>query len=927
MKISFRHLSILVAVLFATNVFAQQETLDTEYGKKIIEATSESDHLNEMIDHLPASDIPTPLDFFGTIVGEPGVLHYTHEIYDYFYMLADASPNVIVRNIGKTEEGRDMLEVVVASEETISNLDTYRGYLNTLSDPRKTNDDEAAEIIKKAKPAYYFTAGLHSPETGSPEMVMELAYRIAVGQSPMIKNIRENAITIITPVTEPDGRDRVVDTYKWREENNGLTPNLAYWGAYVAHDNNRDGYGLALNITRNILNNYLSWTPTVLHDLHESVPFLYVSTGKGPYNPYFDATVVNEWNKLAYNDVDNLTRRDMPGVWTWGYYNGWAGSYLFSIANNRNAIGRFYETFGNSVPESMERNVGAFSATQEWYRMNPPKEKTNWGLRDNVNYSQSGVLTSLDYVATNREDLLSNFYYRSKKAINTGKNEAPHAFVIPKKQNRGLATIRLVNLLRDQGIEVHETDRTVSWKTGKGNTQEIKNGAYIVRMDQPYRTMIGTLLDVQSFPNNYDPPYDDVGWTMSFLYQVASHKVADSDILNQKMNLLTENIRPESKIEKKSRDWLLVNNSTDDEVASFRLQLANIPMQSSNEAFKAEGMDFAAGSFIIDTKNLSGDQKERVENKAKELGINLYGTNKKPDADMHELTVPKIALVHTWIPTPQNAGWWHAAFDKLGIPYSYISIQKLKTMSPDDYDVIILPSFRGGATTLIQGSSMAGPPIPWKTTDLTPNIGKIDETDDMREGMGSEGVANLHAFVNRGGVLITDASSSNIPIELGMTRNVRVTQTRNLVTRGSIFNAEVADKGSPITYGYADTLAVYFDQSPVFQATEAGGGNFFGYRNPEWLTQEQWNTDYPRVVMRFAKNQKDLLLSGMLKGGQELAGKPAVIDMPMGDGNIVMFANHPFWRWQTHGSHSLVFNTILHWDNLNLGKKTYTADN
>ena len=52
----------------------------------------------------------------------------------------------------------------------------------------------------------------------------------------------------------------------------------------MQHDNNRDGIGVGLHLTQNILNSFLTWHPTVFHDLHESVTLLYVSTGTGPYN-------------------------------------------------------------------------------------------------------------------------------------------------------------------------------------------------------------------------------------------------------------------------------------------------------------------------------------------------------------------------------------------------------------------------------------------------------------------------------------------------------------------------------------------------------------------------------------------------------------------------------------------------------------------
>ncbi len=141
-------------------------------------------------------------------------------------------------------------------------------------------------MIGEGKAIYWASGSIHSPETGSPEMLMEMAYRLAVEETPFIQQIRKNVIVLITPTLEVDGRDMQVDLYNWRKANEGKrAPSLLYWGKYVAHDNNRDSLGMALALTRNQMAAFLEYHPTVLHDLHESQSFLYTSTGTGPTTP------------------------------------------------------------------------------------------------------------------------------------------------------------------------------------------------------------------------------------------------------------------------------------------------------------------------------------------------------------------------------------------------------------------------------------------------------------------------------------------------------------------------------------------------------------------------------------------------------------------------------------------------------------------
>ena len=298
---------------------------DTAYGAKIAEYTTEKYFLTELVDHLPASDkVPSPEKVLGYAVGTPNKLTYTKDLYRYYRELAAASPRVRVFVAPeKSEEGREQMLVVVSDEANLAKLDRYKEINAKLADPRHLTDAEAQTLVAEGKPFYWASGSIHSPETGSPEMLMEMAYRLAVEDSPFIEDIRKNMIIMITPALEVDGRDRMVDLYNYRKANPGKpSPPLLYWGKYVAHDNNRDGLGLALALTRNQMRTFLEYHPTVLHDLHESVPYLYTMTGTGPYNAWLDPLAIDEFQLLAYHEIEEMTKRGVPGVWTHGFYDG-----------------------------------------------------------------------------------------------------------------------------------------------------------------------------------------------------------------------------------------------------------------------------------------------------------------------------------------------------------------------------------------------------------------------------------------------------------------------------------------------------------------------------------------------------------------------------------------------------------------------------
>ena len=142
----------------------------------------------------------------------------------------------------------------------------------------------------------------------------------------------------------------------------------------------------------------------MLHDLHESVPYLYDNTvGDGPYNAWLDPLLTNEWQMIGWNNVQEMTRLGMPGVFAHGNFDTWSPGYLMFMAATHNGISRLYETFGNGgTAETVERTLSPSETSRTWYRQNPPLPRVKWSLRNNNNYEQTGLLVSLSYFANNR---------------------------------------------------------------------------------------------------------------------------------------------------------------------------------------------------------------------------------------------------------------------------------------------------------------------------------------------------------------------------------------------------------------------------------------------------------------------------------------------------------------------------------------------
>ncbi|MEK7722981.1 MAG: M14 family zinc carboxypeptidase, partial [Acidobacteriota bacterium] len=710
---------------------APVQPIDEPYTQSILKNTTDKMFLTELINYLPSSaKVPTPEKILGYPIGTPNKLTYTKDQYRYYRELEKTSPRVkVFLAPEKSEEGRDQMLILVGDEANLAKLARYKEITGKLADPRKIDDAAAQALIAEGKVFYWASGSIHSTETCSPEMLMEMAYRLAVDESPFMQAIRKNVIVMITPTLEVDGRDKMVDLYNYRKANEGKrVPNLLYWGKYVAHDNNRDSLGMALALSRNQMAHFLDYHPQVLHDLHESVPFLYTSTGTGPYNAWLDPIVVNEWQSMAYHEIEEMTKRGVPGVWTHGFYDGWAPNYMFYTANGHNSIGRFYETFGNGGADTQDRVVGNQS-NRDWYRPNPPLPRVKWSLRNNVNMQQSAILFAMNYTANNKDKFLNNFYLKSKRSVAKGRTEGPAAYVLPASETRPVEAAELINLLKMQGVEIHKLDKEIETKEGKFGV-----GSYVVRMDQPYSRMADMLLDTQYYNVNDPAPYDDTGWTLGPLHNVKTVRVKDEKILDTPMTLTNGMIKVAGKVEGIGTTAWVVNHTGESAIAQLRFRLKDIKFSSAEAGFKVGDKSFNAGSYIIKSEGNPADTAARLGKEATDLGLVATAVDKIPEVASHSVGTPRIAFVHTWTNT-QNEGWYRIEFDRLGIPYDYISDQNLAKIPNlrEKYDVVIFGPVGGTAQNIVRGQAKLSEkeaPIPWKKSDLTPNIGMSPDTTD-----------------------------------------------------------------------------------------------------------------------------------------------------------------------------------------------------
>jgi hypothetical protein len=663
-----------------------------------------------------------------------------------------------------------------------------------------------------------------------------------------------------------------------------------------------------------------------MHDLHESLTLLYTYSGAAPQNPNLDPILFAELPWFSNFELAQMTKWGMPGVYTHAFMDGWSPGYLGSVAYNHNGMMRMYETQsgresgpgrggqgegrggegrggegrgrgaarGEGAGEGQGRGGAAATAPtgrggaqqREWYRglPVPPGAANNFSRRNNTNYMQTGVLSALQLTSTFPNLILENFYRKTQNSIDSGKNDPPHGYVIPVQRDMTRAAA-LVNILRVQRIEVRQAAK--EFKIGDAT---FPAGSYVIKRDQPYGRLAKNLLERQLYPDPNLRTYDDSGWTMGLAMLTDVKEIKDKAILDVPTTLVKEAV-VKGTIAGTGSAGLAVAHYGSTNMIAFRYGLRNTPMKIASKSFNVGNREFPAGSFVI----LGDTSVARAA--VEELGLTAAALSEVPAVPMHDADVPRVAIYTPWNGT-QEIGWVRHAFDKFGIPFDLIYKERVRKGNlRGDYDVIVMPT-----QTATRQSVFAPPaarPVPYLKTEKYKFLGMYGESADITGGMGGEGVDAFAKFLDAGGTLITMGNAVRFPAEFGFVRTVDASgsTSNQFYAPRPLVNAEVLRLDHPVFYGYIDKIMPikYIQGQPLMSVSPA---------------------DQRYVLARYVGGDA-AVLSGLMRGADEIRERPFAVDVPggySGKGRVFLFSNNPIYRWQNHGEFNMVFNAMLNWN-------------
>ncbi|MEE9466318.1 MAG: M14 family zinc carboxypeptidase, partial [Candidatus Neomarinimicrobiota bacterium] len=477
---------------------------------------------------LGAKDLPTPKSHFGFVPGTDRELFTYEELIRYLKVVDDASDRVVLREIGRSPEGRTMYVCFISAPENLVRLDELRTINQQLA--WNTNLDAArrTQYLKDGRVFVLGTLSMHSGEVGPSQAAPLIVYEAATTDDPARLAILAETVYMMVPNHNPDGMNMVVANYhkyKGTEFEGANLPGIYH--KYVGHDNNRDFVTLSQTDTKAISTiTSRDWMPQVMvekHQMGSTAPRYFVPPMHDPIAENVDAELWN-WTWIFGSEiVRDMTSQGLKGVSQHNRFDDyWPGST--ETSSWKGVISLLTEAASARVASPLyvepTELVGRGKGLSEYkisINMTDPWPGGWWRLSDIVAYEVASTWSILRTAAGHRRDLLAFRNDVSRRAVAQGQNQAPAYFIMSVSQQHDAGELAgIVNLLHEHGVKVHRlsTDLIIEDRT-------LQAGDVVVSLAQPYRAFIKEVMEAQRFPErHYTPggkliePYDITSWSL-----------------------------------------------------------------------------------------------------------------------------------------------------------------------------------------------------------------------------------------------------------------------------------------------------------------------------------------------------------------------------------------------------------------------------
>ncbi len=834
-------------------------------------------------------DIPAPEALFGFAPCADYKLANYEAIDRYFQALDRASDRMRLVEIGRSVEGRPLRLAIISSERNLKRVDRYRQIAAALARATAGNapvqDANARALAREGRAIVWIDFGLHSSEVAHAQAAPLFAWRMVTGESESLRRIRDEVVLLLMPNMNPDGTTLVADWYMRHVGTpfeKSSPPELYH--RYVGHDNNRDWFMLTQPESQAVARQlYDVWFPQILHNQHQEAPFparIFVPPFEDPINPQIPPLVVRGINTVGDAITRRLEQEGKRGAISRVQFDAWWNGGMRTAPYFHNMIGILTETaHASATPTTYDAATfpATFSnglSTREPSMDYPsPYEGGRWTQRDSCEYMLTASMAVLDIAAKRREEWLYDSYQMARQAIRAGERET---FLVPLSQWDAPTAALLIQTLRRGGVQVEEALEPF---TLHGRVFGV--GTYVIRGAQPFRAYVRDLLLPQQYPDRRlypggppDRPYDVTGWTLPL--QMGVEVVRVEDAVTVPTAQVTEaglRARPfddggpllaiDPRLNNSAR---LVN----------RLLAAGLPVQRATAPVDVRGEAWPAGSFLIEA---TAAAVALAREAAATLGVSVRALATWPDVARVPIRPARVGLYRPWGGN-MDEGWTRFVLEQFEFGTVTLRDADIRDAGLSQrVDVIVLPD--ASYQSMLHGLRPGTMPEPYTG------------------GLGPRGVAALYEFVARGGVLIALDSASELPLTafgLPLQNELAGLRDHEFFIPGSLLRVDV-DASHPLAWGMPADATVMFAHGLAF--------------GPSGRTGRGESPVMPAAVRTVATYARQgLLRSGWQLGGDQLAGRAALVEATVGAGRVILIGFRTQHRAQPHGTFKFLFNAL-----------------
>jgi hypothetical protein len=662
--------------------------------------------------------VPTPDSVLGFPVGSKPATHA--QIEAVFKTIAAKSARCKLFGYGKTHEGRTLYYMVIASEANLNRLESLKTDLAKFADPRKVSKEEGDRLAASLPAVAWMAYCIHGNEMSGSDASLAVAYHLAAGSDADVTNLLDKLVVIIDPLMNPDGRDRCLNM---ETQNRTVQPSVddqsllhsGVWPSgrmnHYLFDMNRDWIFATQPETRGRIRAVQEWNPHYFmesHEMESQSTFLFLP-GREAIN-LNQPDNVRKWE--AAFAQDQAAAFDAHG---WRYYTGewnddWYPGYSSSWSALRGAVANLYEEAGIHA-DAVRREEG----TLETYR-------------EAVHKQLVSTMANLNFLAKNRQAVLSDFLAEKRKCVGAEASIPAHTFAVLPSAN-ATRQRRFLDLMALEGFDVYTAGESFTAQGKDRLGREVKEmkfpaGTLLIPVRQPLARLLNSMLEFDPRPIpqfltderrdllriGRSRIYDITGWSLPMMFDVPTFDLPTDLPSEAQAKLASISTQAQTPMINPAAGVAFVIDGADDASVSAagRLMERGVGVRVADKPFQFDHRDFARGSVLItrkDNANFVGPLNGVISNVCAELSLTAvgvrtgFGPGDLPDLGGEHflfLKQPRIAIFgREPIGSYSYGSTWYLMDHVLGLRASYLDAQNISSTDLRRYNVLVLPDGAG----------------------------------------------------------------------------------------------------------------------------------------------------------------------------------------------------------------------------------------